>query len=72
MNRCLRAGSFAVVIAAGLSSIGCQTYQLGQVLPTPYIFRDDIQYFPKGPDFPLANELNAMEEAEREYRESQQ
>jgi hypothetical protein len=26
--------------------------------------RDDLQYFPKGPDFPLANELNALQAAE--------
>jgi hypothetical protein len=71
MRRNLKAGGLALTLWAGLSSIGCQTYQLGQVLPTPYFLRDDIQYFPKGPDFPLANELNAMEEADREYRESQ-
>lgn len=71
MNRSLRVGSLALVLAAGFSSVGCQTYELGQVLPSGYHLRDDIQYFPKGPDFPLANELNAMDDAEREYRESQ-
>lgn len=71
MRRNLKAGGLALTLWAALSSIGCQTYELGQALPTPYFLRDDIQYFPKGPDFPLANELNAMEEAEREYRESQ-
>jgi hypothetical protein len=33
--------------------------------------QDDIQYFPKGPQFPLANELNAMTDAEEDYRASQ-
>ena len=68
-----RRHQLAVIIFAAstaLGSVGCQTYQLGQVLPSPYHLRDDIQYFPKGPDFPLANELNAMSDAEREYREA--
>jgi hypothetical protein len=56
----------AVLAGVSLGNIGCQTYQIGQVLPSPYHIRDDIQYFPKGPDFPLANELNAMQAAEAE------
>lgn len=56
---------FAMVCVA---TTGCQTYQLGQVLPTPYFMRDDIQYFPKGPQHPLANELNAMQAAEAEHQ----
>jgi hypothetical protein len=28
--------------------------------------RDDLEYFPKGPSFPLANELAAMQVAEAE------
>lgn len=53
-----------------LSGIGCQTYQVGQVLPSPYHMRDDVQYFPKGPRFPLANEMNAMQQAEAEHQAS--
>lgn len=49
-----------------LGGVGCQTYQVGQVLPSPYYWRDDVQYFPKGPQFPLANELNSMQQAEAE------
>lgn len=72
MIRTLRTGLCLMTLTAGaLGSVGCQTYQLGQILPSPGHLRDDIQYFPKGPDFPLANELNAMSDAEREYRESQ-
>ena len=54
----------AVLLAAALCGVGCQTYQVGQVLPSPYHMRDDIQYFPRGSRFPLANELNAQEAAE--------
>jgi hypothetical protein len=50
---------------------GCQTYEVGQVLPSPYHLMDDPQYFPKGPDFPLANELNSMSDAEEEHRKAQ-
>ncbi len=72
MKRSLELGSMMLVGAmVVLGSTGCQTYQLGQVLPSPNHLRDDIQYFPKGPQFPLANELNAMSEAERDYREAQ-
>ncbi|MBY0588694.1 hypothetical protein K2X85_16090 [bacterium] len=72
MKRSLELGSLCLLgLMAVLSSTGCQTYQLGQVLPSPNHLRDDIQYFPKGPQFPLANELNAMSEAERDYREAQ-
>jgi hypothetical protein len=72
MKRSLELGSLILLGSmVVLGSTGCQTYQLGQVLPSPNHLRDDIQYFPKGPQFPLANELNAMSEAERDYREAQ-
>lgn len=67
--RCSRTRMFQAMMAVGLlSGIGCQTYQVGQVLPSPYHMRDDVQYFPKGPRFPLANELNAMQQAEAEHQ----
>ena len=59
-----------LICVAGLailgSTVGCQTYELGQTLPSPGIMRDDLQYFPKGLDFPLRNELNAQHAAEAE------
>lgn len=71
MNRWMELGKYVVfAVVCGLGSVGCQTYELGQVLPSGYHLRDDVQYFPKGPDFPLANELNAMSEADREFREA--
>lgn len=53
-------------LGAGLAGSGCQTYQVGQVLPSAYHMRDDVQYFPRGSHFPLANELNAMQAAQAE------
>lgn len=70
MKRPMRLAGILLAATAAGASVGCQTYQLGQVLPSPYHLRDDIQYFPKGPDFPLANELNAMSDAEQDYREA--
>lgn len=64
--RCVLVG---MVIAAATVTTGCQTYQVGQVLPSAYHWKDDVQYFPKGPTFPLANELNAMQQAETERAE---
>jgi hypothetical protein len=67
MNKRVRFGLLGAMLAASaFSSAGCQTYQAGQVMPTPYYFRDDIQYYSKGDQFPLQNELNAMQAAEAE------
>ncbi len=30
---------------------GCQVSLAGQTLPSPYYFKDDIQYYRKGPEF---------------------
>ena len=35
----------------------------GQTLPSPFFLRDDIQYFPKGPEFKLQNEAARLKEA---------
>ena len=67
MKSFIKSGKLAsLLLIAALGSFGCQTYQVGQVLPSPNHMRDDVQYFPRGPRFPLANELNAMQTAEYE------
>ncbi len=48
---------------AVLSTTGCQVSVGGQTLPSAYFLRDDIQYFPKGPEFKLAREAAALKEA---------
>ncbi len=69
MKQSIRWSMVTVIVAASaFGTAGCQTYQVGQVLPSPYHMRDDVAYFPKGPQFPLANELNAMQQAEDEAR----
>jgi hypothetical protein len=44
------------------SSVGCQTTIGGQTLPSAYYLRDDLQYFPAGPEFKLTRQVQAIEE----------
>jgi hypothetical protein len=51
-------------------STGCQVDVGGQTLPSPYYTKDDVQYFPPGPEFKLSREaaaqkLYAEEQAQR-------
>ena len=51
-----------------LLAVGCQGSIGGQTLPSAYYLRDDIQYFPSGPEFLLPNQERVLEE----YRLEQQ
>lgn len=44
------------MLAAAVTSTGCQVSMNGQTLPSPYYIHDDVQYFPPGPEFKLTNE----------------
>jgi len=48
-------------LATCLSS-GCQTTIGGQTLPSAYYLRDDVQYFPSGPETQLPLARQAMED----------
>ncbi|MFI4876664.1 MAG: hypothetical protein ACIALR_15040 [Blastopirellula sp. JB062] len=50
--------SMAIVAAA---ATGCQIDVGGQTLPSPYYMTDDVQYYPKGPEFILQREADQME-----------
>lgn len=59
------------VLAAAFSSTGClrmaggpflQTTIGGQTLPSAYYLEDDVQYFPKGPETKLSNQIRAIEQ----------
>lgn len=56
--QCLLLGALLASAAAS----GCQTTIGGQTLPSPNFLRDDIQYFPMGPEFKLSNQERAIEE----------
>ncbi|MBX3441094.1 MAG: hypothetical protein KF774_01715 [Planctomyces sp.] len=59
-----------VLALSGLATClcsGCQTTIGGQTLPSAYYLRDDVQYFPPGPEFKLSKTVQALEE----YKASQ-
>lgn len=65
------AAPYALLLAGLLSGVGlsgCQTNIGGQTLPSAYYLRDDVQFFPAGPEFQLSNTVRAMDE----YRASQE
>jgi hypothetical protein len=59
-RRLLRTVLFGVGLSAGMGLSGCQIENGGQTLPSPYYMKDDVQYFPPGPEFKLAREAAAM------------
>ena len=53
------------LLASGLLAVaaaGCQTSVGGQTMPSAYYLRDDVQYFPAGPEDKLHNVRRALEE----------
>lgn len=55
----------ALVLAALLASAtvsGCQTTIGGQTLPSATYLRDDIQFYPAGPEYKLYNTERAIQE----------
>lgn len=56
--QCLLLGALLASAAAS----GCQTTIGGQTLPSANYLRDDVQFFPAGPEFKLHREVRAHEE----------
>ena len=61
----LGSGLLLLVALATMGLTGCQTTVGGQTLPSGYYLRDDVQFFPAGPEFLLNN-------TERAYSQRQQ
>ncbi len=63
---------FATIALGGLIlcltavNTGCQVSVGGQTLPSSYYHHDDIQYFPKGPEFKLQKQAAALKAARAE------
>lgn len=49
-----------MLVSGGLC--GCQTQMGGQTLPSAYYLRDDVQFFPAGPERQLPNLRQALDE----------
>ena len=47
-------------VCAAIGASGCQVDIGGQTLPSPWYQKDDIQYFPAGPEFKLSREAAAQ------------
>ena len=47
-------------ICSVVAACGCQVDIGGQTLPSPWYQKDDIQYFPPGPEFKLSREAAAQ------------
>jgi hypothetical protein len=56
----LRTLLFGLAAFTGIGLTGCQVDTGGQTLPSPYYMKDDVQYFPPGPEFKLSREAAAM------------
>ncbi len=52
--------SLGVCSTLGIAT-GCQVDIAGQTLPSPWYQKDDIQYFPPGPEFKLSREAAAQQ-----------
>jgi len=64
-------GLTASTLAIGFclsAATGCQSSINGQTLPSPYYLQDDVQYFPKGPEFKLSREAAALQAARAEEK----
>ena len=57
----MRLGTMLCLLAASAAT-GCQGTVGGQTLPSAYYLRDDIQFFPAGPESLLTNQERALEE----------
>ena len=54
--------TMALLCPLMLAATGCQTTVGGQTLPSSYYLKDDVQYYPAGPEFKLSNQVQALEE----------
>jgi hypothetical protein len=51
---------YSLGLCTAIGATGCQVDIGGQTLPSPYYQKDDIQYFPPGPEFKLSREAAAQ------------
>jgi hypothetical protein len=63
-RRWISAGLLCWSALLTLTSTGCQTTIGGQTLPSANYLRDDVQYFPAGPE----TQLSRTRQAHDEYR----
>jgi hypothetical protein len=70
----MRRNHVLLLTGLGLSLLsGCQTWvpEAGLTLPSEHYLHYNPQYFPPSEPYPLPKELNSLEEAQRQYNDSQ-
>lgn len=66
-------GMLVTGLLISATSTGClQTTIGGQTLPSAYYLDDDVQYFPRGPEQKLANQIRSLERYKAEREANQQ
>ncbi len=68
LNHKFSLAACGLAVVASMALTGCQGNYSGQVLPSPWYRQDDVQYFAPGPEFKLAREAAALEDARRKSR----
>ncbi len=64
--------STLLCLFAAFVATGCQATVGGQTLPSAYYLRDDIQFFPAGPEYLLTNQERALEEYRLQHQALQE
>ncbi|GEM_PF-1558996 len=59
-----------VAFGALFAGTGCQVEVGGQMLPSPYYLKDDVQYYAPGTEFKLAREAAALKEAQAQENQA--
>jgi hypothetical protein len=59
----LKVAFCGIALCAATALTGCQMSVGGQTLPSAYYLKDDVQYFPKGPEFLLWREAEELRES---------
>ena len=58
----------ALFALSTLSSTGCTVIHAGVTLPNPWYTKNVPQYFPRGDEYPFANELANLQEEDKEVQ----
>lgn len=64
-SRKVTAGWRSILCGFGLlaaTAIGCQSDIAGQTLPSGYYLRDDVQFFPAGPETQLPEQRRVLQQ----------
>jgi hypothetical protein len=56
----------AAMLASTAFTTGCQVDMGGQTLPSAFYLKDDMQYFPAGPEFKLSAEAAHMRQMQEQ------